>query len=50
MKITIDEDVVAKCKTSDNKTLDFGETLVCMLVKKGYNINDIIDDLIFKGG
>ena len=49
MKITIDEDVVAKCKTSDNKTLNVGETLVCMLIKMGYNINDIIDDLIFKG-
>lgn len=49
MKISIDEDVVAKCKTSDNKTLNIGETLVCMLIKMGYNINDIIDDLIFKG-
>ena len=49
MKITIDEDVVAKCKTSDNKTLTIGEMLVCMLIKMGYNINDIIDDLIFKG-
>lgn len=49
MKISIDEDVVAKCKTFDNKTLNIGETLVCMLIKMGYNINDIIDDLIFKG-
>ena len=49
MKISIDEDVVAKCKTSDNKTLNIGETLVCMLIKMGYNINDIINDLIFKG-
>lgn len=49
MKITIDEDVVAKCKTSDNKALNVGETLVCMLIKMGYNINDVIDDLIFKG-
>ena len=49
MKISIDEDVVARCKTSDNKTLNIGETLVCMLIKMGYNINDIINDLIFKG-
>ena len=49
MKISIDEDVVAKCKTSDNKTLNIGETLVCMLIKMGYNINDIINDLLFKG-
>lgn len=49
MKISIDEDVVAKCKTSDNKTLNIGEVLVCMMLKMGYNIYDIIDDLLFKG-
>lgn len=49
MKITIDEDVVAKCKTLDNKTLTIGELLVCMLVKSGYNIHDIIDDLLHRG-
>lgn len=49
MKISIDEDVVTRCKTSDNKTLNVGEVLVCMLIKMGYNINDVIDDLIFKG-
>jgi len=49
MKITIDEDVVAKCKTSDNKTLDFGEILVCSIIKSGYNIYDVIDNLVAKG-
>ena len=49
MKITLDEDVVAKCKTFDGKTLNIGETLVCMLVKMGYNIYDIIDSLTSKG-
>ena len=49
MKITIDEDVVAKCKTSDNKTLNFGEILVCSIIKSGYNIYDIIDNLVAKG-
>lgn len=49
MKISIDEDVVAKCKTSDHKTLNVGELLVCMLVKSGYNIYEVINDLLYKG-
>jgi len=49
MKISIDEDVVAKLQTLDGRQLNIGELLVCLLVKLDYNIYEVIDELLNKG-
>ena len=49
MKISIDEDVIAKAKTLDDKQLNLGEFLVCLLIKLDCNIYEVIDTLIDRG-
>lgn len=49
MKISIDEDVVKTTKTLDDKQINLGELLICLLIKLDYNIYDVVDGLIDKG-